>query len=350
MITFLRNTSVILALLPGQGMAHSKWFSSWQQDTSITDPGLLLHQQWLLVMCLAVLGVYFGLCLWHALPENLGMRILSRLEDMPRDCLYRILAIAAVMSVALCWKNNVILAPELGHTSNLVSLSQFAILTLGLMQGFRLLLPALLLLLYVSGVVAYGPVHMIDYMHYLGMALCLHFWRPGASEPQNAWGWLSLRALTGFSLCWLGLEKVVHPQWSLEVVAGKPWLAMGLPVDFFVKAAAMTEFTIGFFILAGLWVRVSALVLSILMLFTASFFGMREILGHLPIHAVLIVLMMAPPSSACSTNQRKLWPQVLYKAGCHTTLYVMVLVGTGTAYYLLAWSVCVGEGVCENFA
>lgn len=315
--------------------SHSKWFSDWEQHPSVVSRDVLLSTGWLATLALAIFAVYLSFFLWHRLAVGIGFDSLeNRLHRIPQESHYQILALAIIASIALCWQQQVTLAPELAHQSPWLNGAQMAALVMGVMPGFRLLLPILILSLYAGSCFYFGPFHMIDYLHCLGIALCLWCWRPGATEESILRGRRLLARFTGLSLCWLGLEKIILPQWSLEVIANRPWLTMGLPEDFFIQAAGLTEFTIGFFIMLGLWVRVSALVLSVLMVFTATIFGEREILGHLPIHAILILLILTPTTDSHHPPVTSV--RAFMKAGLYTARYVVVLFGLGAIYYFLA--------------
>ncbi len=347
--TRLSITLLITLLLPLQANAHSKWFSQWQHNLEPATLGHLTQWSWLALVAVALLAVFISACLWHSLPQGLGHRLATLTGQLQNQTYHRILAITAVMSIALCWRDGVILTPELAYDSVLVSLVQFGIITLGLLPQYRILLPLLLLSLYLIGISSVGPLHMLDYAHCLGIALCLWHWRTATDDRKIQEGLRILQLTTGFSLCWLGMEKVIHPQWSLEVLALKPWLSMGLPENFFVKSAALVEFTIGFFLLTGQWTRLSALVLSLLMAFTATLFGIQEILGHLPIHAVLLVLIIAPVRrSAEPVNAVS--PPLIATAGRYTLLYLIVMATLGGAYYGFALQTCSAEGHCAQLA
>ncbi|MDC0662358.1 DoxX family protein [Marinobacter sp. SS21] len=347
--TPLSITLLITLSLPLQANAHSKWFSRWQDNLEPATVGYLAQWSWLALVVFALLAVFLSVCLWHSLPHGLGPRLTTLTDRVQNQSYYRILAIAAVMSIALCWRDGVILTPELAHDSVLVSLIQFGLITLGLLPQYRVLLPLLLASLYVVGAANVGPLHMLDYAHCLGIALCLWHWRASTGDRKIQEGLRILQITTGFSLCWLGMEKVIHPQWSLEVLALKPWLSMGLPESFFVKSAALVEFTIGFFLLTGLWTRLSALILSLLMAFTATLFGIQEILGHLPIHAVLLVLIIAPvqPPAELASAAR---PPLIATAGRYTALYLLVMATLGGVYYGFALQACSAQGHCAPAA
>lgn len=337
--------SVLLTilLLPPAAQAHSKWFSHWHDNLKPVALDTLVQWPWLALVGFSTLAVYLGVYLWYVLPEGVGRQIVELFEQIPHEVRYYTLATAAVMSIALCWRAEVILTPELKYSSAIISLAQFGIITLGVLPQFRTILPLLLTTLYLIAGYSVGPVHMLDYMHLLGIALCLWQWRKHTSDEQIEKGLLIIRITTGFSLSWLGMEKVVYPDWSLEVLAQQPWLSMGLPGKFFVQSAALVEFTIGFFFILGVWVRLAALVLSILMGFTATVFGVEEIVGHLPIHAILVLLITAPAKPPRHLLVAYGY-STLIAAGRQAVLYLLAMGVLGGLYYGFSWQVWSSTG------
>lgn len=331
--------------LPLHAEAHSKWFSPWHDTIAPENLAYLAQPTWLVLIVSALGAVFLSVCLWHSLALRLEHQLVAMTNRIQNQTYYYILAIAAVMSIALCWRDGVILAPELAYESPLISLIQFGIISLGLLPRFRSVLPVLLIALYGAGCIIAGPLHMLDYAHIPGIALCLWHWRSITSDQNVQTGLRLLQMTTGFALCWLGMEKVIHPQWSLDVLALKPWLSMGLPESFFVKSAALVEFTIGFFFLTGLWTRASAFILSLLMAFTATLFGIQEIVGHLPLHAILLLFIIAPARSPANLASAS-WRNLMITAGRYTTLYLFVIVTLGSAYYGFALHSCSAEASC----
>ena len=116
-----------------------------------------------------------------------------------------------------------------------------------------------------------------------------HRWPDSSSprKPRSPKRASLLYATVGFSLCWVGLEKLVYPAWSLYLLEQHPQLALGFPPDFFLMGAAFVELALGYLLLIGLFGRPLALVITVVFLMTTLVFGKLEVIGHTPLHAAL---------------------------------------------------------------
>jgi len=153
---------------------------------------------------------------------------------------------------------------------------------------------SMLIALYAIGVFRFGPFHMLDYVVYAGIGYYLAV--SGAGERKiRGTGLPALYATVGFSLCWVALEKMVYPQWGLYVLEQNPSLSLGLPLSFFLLAAAFVEFSLGYLLIINLLQRPLALVITLVFFTTTLVFGKVEVIGHTPIHAALVVFLLEGP-------------------------------------------------------
>jgi hypothetical protein len=104
-----------------------------------------------------------------------------------------------------------------------------------------------------------------------------------------------LYASLGFSLMWLGCEKLVYPQWVNYLLEQKPILTLGLDRDFFRVASAFIELGLGFLLILGLFGRSLSVTITLVFFLTTVVFGKVEIIGHTLIHAALIVFLLEGP-------------------------------------------------------
>src|SRR5690606_18011672 len=98
--------------------------------------------------------------------------------------------------------------------------------------------------LWFYGAQRFGFFHMFDYFNILGVAYFLTV-RPLTNKPLQATALPALYASLGFSLMWLGCEKLVYPQWVNYLLEQNPVLTLGLDRDFFRVAAAFIEIGLG---------------------------------------------------------------------------------------------------------
>ncbi|WP_416398606.1 DoxX family membrane protein [Allohahella sp. A8] len=327
------------AAAPQQALSHVKWFSSYDTHAHPVAWEALLGTQWLILSATA-LATVFAAC-WIANRTGASqVRPFAGSPTLQRPAwAYPLIFSALAITILLCWKHEVILAPELKCELGEISALQFLVIAISLIPRLSVLFPFGVGLLFLSGVYEFGLFHMLDYVFVLGSAAFLWMTRAGTHPSDFQRALTILYRTTGFSLCWVGVEKVIYPHWAEEILQARPDLALGLPNDFFIQGAALFEFSLGFFFLAQLWTRACALVLTGLMIFTTSLFGFREVLGHLLLHAILLTFMICGPARvlahSCSGPIRP-----ALKLAC---MYAVLLAGSTLIYHRLAWLLMPGE-------
>lgn len=203
--------------------------------------------------------------------------------------------IATGATLLLAWQADALLVPELHIDAAWVGWYQFALALLLIFPRTTPLAGIGLGLLYVYGL-QFGVFYMLDYLHVVGVAAYL-----ALSEVQS----VRIRALrlpllyatVGFSLFWLGLEKLVYPEWGLYLLEQNPQLALGLPPLFFLTGAAFVELGLGYLLIIGLFERPLALIITLVFFTTTLVFGKVEVIGHTMVHAALIVFLLHGPGT-----------------------------------------------------
>lgn len=274
--------------------AHVKWFSQFE----FTDQPLTLSQLitptfiGLTLLSFIVIG---GMVLIDKQLDNLGWygRINKWLIDQKQySVLVMRIAMAALLLVS--WSSDAVLAPELKSTVGWLIWAQFILAALLL---FRQTIPAAglgIILLYLVSMFEFGFFHLLDYLHYLGIGFYLLVSRL-KDERLRELGLPALYATVGFSLLWLGFEKLVYPGWGLYLIGQNPQLALGFPPEFFLQGAAFVEISLGYLLLIGLLERPLAAVITLVFFTTTLVFGKIEVVGHTPLHAALIVFLFNGP-------------------------------------------------------
>ncbi len=279
-------------LIPHTTLAHVKWFSEF----SFADQPLTLRQ--------AMTPVYLGLVLLSIVVIGGMVLIDTRLnqfnwynaindwltEQKENSVPVMRAAMAAVLLIS--WASGAVLAPELISESQLLIWLQFVI---GVLLIFKYTTPvaglALLALYLISGI-EFGFFHLIDYLHYAGIGFYL-FVSNHVNDRLRELGLPALYATIGFSLMWLGYEKLIYPSWSLYLLAENPQLTLGLDPVFFLQGAAFVEIALGYLLIIGLLERPLAAVITLVFFTTTIIFGKVEIIGHTPLHAALIVFLFS---------------------------------------------------------
>jgi len=337
--------AVILSIAPGHAEAHVKWFCG---PTDVSAPplglGVVLSPMFLSrgagFLLLVTAGSLVDAWIARIWPRRLtgGWRF-----ETFEELLLRL----GVGVYAFClWDNTAmvpwgagatgaILTPELFDRDRLVGLLQ---LTVAAMLVFRRTCPLAglgLAVLYGVGVARYGLFHMTDYVYFLGLAGYLALSAPYFDRWPGARDWrVSLLAgCLGFSLMWTAVEKFLYPAWTEIVLATHPNLTLGFPLPFVTVTAGFVEFSLAFYLVVGRsLLRLDALALITVFLSAIPEFGELDQVGHLPIVAILLVVVLHGATRLQeSTRPRDAGP--LRSAAAVAGLYAMSLAAMMAMYY-----------------
>lgn len=276
-------------------LAHVKWFS----DFSYTDPPLPLAEALTpTLLALALLSmIVIGALVWLDV-RLAGVAAYRQVNDWLAarcDRSTLVMRVGAGATLLLAWQAGTMLVPEL-QVGPVIGWLQF---TLALLLLFRATTPLAgigLLGLFVYGVWEVGALHMLDYTLFAGVGYYLAVANARSGRVRGS-GLPALYLAVGFSLCWVALEKIVYPQWGLYILQQNPQLALGLPLDFFLRAAAFVEFALGYLLIINLLQRPMALLITLVFFTTTLVFGKLEVIGHTIIHAALIVFLLEGPGT-----------------------------------------------------
>ncbi len=285
---------LVLAVLPQSAEAHVKWFS----DFSFLDKPLTLREIAvptffaLLVLSMIVIGAlvvaerYLGRWeIYRRVNEWLAAR--SQYSGL-------IMRVAMGATLLLSWQTDSMLAPELAVTAVWVGWLQFVLAMLLISERTTPAAGVGLLAIFVLALGEYGFFHMIDYVHYLGIAYYLIV-SSNKNQVVRDSALPVLFATVGFALGWLGMEKLVYPEWALYLLAQNPQLTLGFPPEFFLRGAAFVELNLGYLLIIGLLERPLSLIITLVFFTTTTIFGKLEVIGHTPVHAALLVFLLNGP-------------------------------------------------------
>ena len=156
----------------------------------------------------------------------------------------------------------------------------------------------------------------------------------GVSIPRLSH--VRIPAMTGclaFSIMWTAIEKFVYPQWTAQVLETHGHMAMGMPSGLFIVVAAFVEFTLAFYLATGRgMLRVGTLVLLIVFIAAMPEFGRSDVVGHLPLIAILGVPLMGG-NSALQRFWRVPGRGMVVNAAAACLLYTLSLTLFFLAYY-----------------
>jgi len=293
------------AVVSGPAAAHVKWFCG---PTDVTVPPLGLRDVVSPPFLSRAVGFVLLVMAASLVDAMIARRWPSRMLGRGRfEVAEELLIRLGVGGYAICLWNNTamvpwgagatgaILTPELFEHDRLVGLLQLAVAAMLLFRRTCPLAGLGLAVLYAVGVARYGAFHMTDYVYFLGLAGYLvlsapHFdRRPGL----RSWRVSLLAGCLSFSLMWTAIEKFLYPAWTEIILATHPNLTLGFPLPFVTVTAGFVEFSLAFYLLVGrslLWLNALALIL----VFVSAMpeFGNLDLVGHLPIVAILLVVVI----------------------------------------------------------
>ncbi|MEM9201037.1 MAG: DoxX family membrane protein [Actinomycetota bacterium] len=283
--------AVLLLTIASPAAAHVKWFSDFdfRQPPKSFREIITVGSVTALALATVAIGVLPAIDRWlERQPIYAHLTGWLTARRPVADPILRYLVAAALI---LAWGDNALLAPELDEPASWVGWFQLVLAVVLAVGRTNRLAGIGLLLLWFIGVFEYGAMHMIDYLAFVGISAYFVL----RSEKEQAVRDLALPALyltVGFSLMWLGFEKLVYPDWSLALLDIRPELRLGIPADEFVLLAAFVEISLGFLLIIGLLGRPLALVITLVFITTTLVFGRVEVIGHTPLHAALIVFLL----------------------------------------------------------
>ncbi len=171
---------------------------------------------------------------------------------------------------------------------------------------------AALALLWVAGMLAFGPLRLIEHTEILGVAFFLFATGRGPLAFDMALDKLNkpVRPLISYAVPVLrvalgvGLTVVAFTEKLWNIPMGLSFLTehhfnffpyVGLPgIDDtkFLLIAGTVELLLGLMLIAGTYVRLIIVVTLIPFNLTLPFLGWRELVGHLPIYGILALLLL----------------------------------------------------------
>lgn len=318
---------LLLFALPQALFSHVKWFS----DFSFADQPLSLSETmsptfW--TMAILSIVVICILIIVDKKIENLGpiKRLTERLSQFrPKSVVLLRAATAAVL--LLSFQANALFVPELKISHSAIIWLQFFLAVLLISSKTTPLAGVGMLVLLTYGFIQFGFLHLLDYALVLGVAyyFIVQYFK---SEKVKDTGMIALYVTAGFSLCWVAIEKLIYPQWSLYILEQNPQLALGLNFDFFLTSAAFIEFSLGFLMIICLLQRPLALVATAVFISTTMVFGKTEVIGHTLLHAILVVFLIEGPGKFFLPPVRQLkrvWIKIIYAVGSFVALLFCLL-------------------------
>ncbi|MEM7668780.1 MAG: DoxX family membrane protein [Pseudomonadota bacterium] len=293
---------------PASVQAHVRWFVDSDSPGlasfapySLSDPAVLI---WI---ALAVTMVAIAVFLDTRLPT------LPVAETKIRHDVMELMRILTGMSFLLTAYDGALVAPHLQAHGGLGICLVFLQAGIGLLllsNHFLHHAALLILLLFLGMLIQFGIVRSFEYVNVVGIALFLLFnYAPSAEMRQRLKPYSvdALRIFTGLSLVALGFSEklygaalgqafIANYQWNFMPALGFDWFDDRL----FVLSAGVMEVVFGVILVLGVVTRLNILVVAGLMLTSNIVFllqnaqdeALKELIGHLPIIATALILLL----------------------------------------------------------
>ena len=329
------------AVFPAGASAHVKWFCT---NVDVSSPPLGLQQilsPFFLeigsgFLLLVMAGSYADGWIARLWPQSIstGERM-QRAEDV-------LVRTSIAMYCVFLWNRiavvpwghaGAILTPELVDHDRMFGVLQLLIAPLVLWRRTCPVAAVALAWLFILGIIRYGAFHMTDYVYFIGFIVYLVL--TAAASPAKALRLPVLTATLGFSLMWTAVEKFLYPQWTAQILLEHPNITAGLPVASVIVIAGFVEFSLAFYLIVGRGLlRVGALAFMTVFISAIPQFGRLDSVGHLPIIAILLAVVLRGASPLQNTLRlRNGGPAVNMIALCG--LYLATLTAMTLAYYAM---------------
>ena len=279
--------------LVSPAQAHVKWFAPYIVHAEPQNVTVTLSDFWFWT---GIVLVMVFLVLTRLVEQSqLGTRVMNAMDRLT-DPLWRrlddfIRSIIAGFFVAIFAVGGVYLTPDLKTPAEWVSWMQLLI-AVGIFSRYTMPLSAAGIIgLWLLALRDFELFHLLDYLALgVGVAAYLVLAASGREEWRKH-RFEVLRWAVAIALMWSSLEKFAYPDWFHPLVEERPFLTFGIPRDVFIPMAGVSEFALGFGLLATpLMRRLSAF--GLLVIFTAAVFpfGRTDLIGHALIMMIIVAI------------------------------------------------------------
>ncbi len=344
-IAFRWFTAVALgAGLPSVANAHVKWFAPY----SLEQPPLPIEQ----VLTPQFIYFYLGSAIFiyaffwfdryfyqrEDLNHFLARYIISERQAM---MLLRISALLFFLSTAAYgfFEQAFLLTPDLKTDLAFVPWLHLAMAFCALHRFTLPLIGAGIFALYALATALYGIFHTLDYLIFLGVG---YFFLASLYRTDT---WITSRyvvmfAATGLTLLWASVEKWGYPYWTYPLLEANPGLLMGMSPYIYMLLAGFVEFNVTFILLSSVSMFSRAIAFGLMFVFILAIyeFGLIDAIGHSPIIAILLVLVLRGPTSAryfLALNGKTIWTEAYFMTGLWFLAFNVIFLAYYGIYHLV---------------
>lgn len=295
-VPLLAGLLFLLLIFPETTSGHVKWFSEFSFIDKPRRFTEVLTPIYLSMMVLSVIVIGSAVYAERTLSAQAWYGQFNAWLSKNKSYSMLVMRVAMAAVLLISWSSDAVLTPELNSPRAIYEWIEF-FLAIGLLfPKTTWLSGGGLLILYLLSIFEFGIFHMLDYLHYVGIGI--YFLVSDVKDERiSGLALPALYATIGFSLIWLGYEKLVYPDWALYLLEQNPQLTLGFDPIFFLQAAAFVELTLGYLLIIGLLERPLAATITLVFFLTTMVFGKIEVIGHTPLHAALIIFLFNGPGA-----------------------------------------------------
>jgi len=300
-------TSLITGLFPAAASAHELWFATPGQAGLPAKPEIFAGPTALGVYLVTAAAVVFILLIALRGPAERSVW----LQKLRRKLVFPYHArqiLAAMVGVALMGNalTGSIIAPNFvtpaGWVGTLMTVGSVAIgMGLIFFEYFWFGLCAAFLVLFAAFGVEFGWTAVSHELMYPGIAVFLMM-----TSPRNIFkkvfsmdvrrkAYAFMRVMAGLNFLALAFVKWLHPELGLKIIAeyGMNFLSsFGMSNEVFLFCVALTETLAAVCLIFNIFTRAFAMVLFPIFTLTVFVLGYKDLLGHLPIKALLATFIL----------------------------------------------------------
>ncbi len=338
----MRKTSLpLLGLLIGVTAtiadAHVKWFFDYDVTKPPTPIGEVIDGTFVKMFLISVAACYLFFLADRYIYENgILAEFDKKLKLFDNAANYIMRAAAGIFFLALfCWwafgvGQSFYLTPELKTNAAWVPWLHL-VMALAVISRHTVFITGIgVFVLFGSAILDFGLFHLLDYMIFIGIGYFLT-----VSQTKNKSllksGFVTLFAATGLTLIWAAVEKFAYSHWTIEVLADKPHVTMGMTPPVFMKVSGFIEFFVTFILLGAVSVVGRLISLGFMSVFVLAVFefGLLDAVGHLMIVAILWVLIVRGPTDARNMlvlPDKSLFTEAYFMTGLYFLAFVMIFI------------------------
>ncbi len=346
---FRRASGWLIALMLASGYtptarAHVKWFSPYDLETPPLPVNEVLTREYLYFYIGSIVFIYGFFWFDRYFYKHEFLRtVLFRyvISQQQALMLLRVSVFIFFLSVAVygLYDQPFLLTPEFKTSLTFVFWLQ---LMIALSALHRMTLPLIgigIFSLYAIATYYYGIFHTLDYLIFLGIG---YYFLASSKRGENwiRYRYIALFATTGLTLLWASVEKWGYPYWTYPLLESDPSLLLGMSPYIYMVLAGFVEFNVTFILLSSVSMLSRTIALGLLLIFVLAItkFGIVDAIGHLPIIAILLVLVLRGPTSAryfLVLSDKNVWTEAYFMTGLWFLAFNVIFLSYYGIYYLV---------------